>query len=127
MEITTERMAHADLVKVAGRIDHDTAPELEQTLRSILKGGRHNIVVDLSGISYISSAGLKTLQATAKAARGGLLGGDLRLAGLTPHVKEIFNLIGFTEVFQIHAQATEAVDSFNPTPLPPEAYWPPPV
>jgi anti-anti-sigma factor len=125
MEIITERHQHAELVKVSGHIDHHSAPELEQSLNAIVKGGQHNIVVDLSGVTYISSAGLKTLQATAKSARGGLLGGDLRLAGLQPNIKEIFKLIGFTDIFQIYDHASDALESFMPAELPPEAYFPP--
>lgn len=127
MEIVTERLENAELVKVTGRVDHDTAPELERVLNQIVRSGRHNIVVDLSATDYISSAGLKALQATAKAARAGILGGDLRLAGLTPHIKEIFNLVGFSEIFQIYDQASEALASFAPPVLPPEAYMPPAI
>lgn len=83
MDITTRRWERVDMVKVIGRVDHQTAPELEKALRSILDEGRHNIVVDMSEISYISSAGLKVLQAMAKAARSGVRPGDVRLVGLS--------------------------------------------
>lgn len=112
MDITSRRLEHVDLVKVAGRIDHQTAPDLEKALRAIVAEGRHNIVVDLSDVTYISSAGLKALQATAKSTRSGLIGGDLRLVGLKPNIKEIFDTIGFTPLFKIYNDSVEAVGSF---------------
>ncbi|MBI1801699.1 MAG: STAS domain-containing protein [Chloroflexi bacterium] len=112
MEITTKRFERVDLISVSGRVDHQTAPELEKALRSILESGRHSLVVDLSAVGYVSSAGLKALQATAKVARGGLLGGDLRLAGLQPNIKEIFDTIGFTQLFKIYDSALDAVGSY---------------
>ncbi|MEP7200633.1 MAG: STAS domain-containing protein [Chloroflexota bacterium] len=127
MELTTTRLEHADLVTVTGRIDHETAPQLETALKAILHDHRHNIVIDLSDVPYISSAGLKTFQATAHSSRHSLLGGDVRLAGLKPNIKEVFNLTGFMELFKIYDRAADAVDSFTPITLPPEAYMPPNV
>lgn len=112
MEITSKRLERVDLVRMSGRIDHSTAPEMERVLQNILKDGRYSIVVDMSGVSYISSAGLKVLQATAKSARNALLGGDLRIAGLTPHVNEIFETIGFNQLFKLYADPLDAVGSF---------------
>ena len=77
MDISHKQLERVDVLKVAGRVDHQTAPDLEKALREVINQGRHNIVVDLSDVSYISSAGLKALQSTAKSARSGLIGGDL--------------------------------------------------
>ena len=112
MDITTRRWERVDMVKVVGRVDHQTAPELEKALRSILDGGRHNIVVDMSEISYISSAGLKVLQAMAKAARGGVRPGDVRLVGLSPNLVDVFHTIGLDQFFKIYTEPVEAVGSF---------------
>ena len=112
MEIISKRLERVDLIKVQGRVDQNNSPELEQALRSILDDGRHNIVVDMSEVSYISSAGLKTLQAAARSAREALLGGDLRVAALPSHVKDIFDTIGFTQLFKVYADPLEAVGSF---------------
>jgi anti-anti-sigma factor len=112
VSITTKRLERVDLVKVQGRIDHSSAPELDKILRGITSEGRHHIVVELSDVTYIGSAGFKVLQATAKITRGALLGGDVRLTGLTPHVKETFDTIGFTQLFKIYSDSLEAVGSF---------------
>ena len=112
MEFTTKRLERVDLMKVSGRVDHQTAPELEKALRAIVDEGRHNIIVDLGEVAYISSAGLKVLQATAKAVRGGLTPGDVRLLNLKPHLKEIFDTIGFTSLFKVYDDPVDAVGSF---------------
>ena len=112
MDISTRRLERVDIVKISGRVDHQTAPDLEKTLRSIVDEGRHNIIVDLSDVPYISSAGLKALQSTAKSTRGGLIAGDLRLVGLKPNIKEIFDTIGFTQLFKIYDDPLDAVGSF---------------
>ena len=111
MELSTKRYERVDLVKVSGRVDHQTAPVLEKTVQGIIAGGRHNVVVDLSDVPYISSAGLKVLQAAAKSVRG-VMGGDVRLAGLQPNIKEVFKLIGFDTWFKIYDELVEAVGSF---------------
>jgi len=112
VDISHRQLERVDVVKVSGRVDHQTAPDLERALRDIVSQGRHNIVLDLSDVPYISSAGLKALQATAKSARSGLIGGDLRLVGLKPNIKEIFDTIGFTQLFKIYDDQVDAVGSF---------------
>ena len=112
MDISHKQLERVDLLKVTGRVDHQTAPDLEKALRDVINQGRHNIVVDLSDVSYISSAGLKALQSTAKSARSGLIGGDLRLVGLKPNIREIFDTIGFTQLFKIYDDPLDAVGSF---------------
>ena len=112
MEFTTKRLERVDLVKVKGRIDHQSAPALEKAMHAIVNEGRHNLVVDLSEVSYISSAGLKVLQSTAKMVRGGLTPGDVRLVGVKPTIKEIFDTIGFTALFKMYNDDVDAVGSF---------------
>ncbi len=111
MEITTKEMKRAQLVSVTGRIDHETAPKLEQVLNEIINAGDYHIVLDMSGVSYVSSAGLRVLVGARKAVRRWNRG-DLRLAGLQPMVRETFDLVGFNRVFEIYDDTVEAVGSF---------------
>ena len=64
MDISHKQLERVDVLRVSGRVDHQTAPELEKALRGVINNGRHNIVVDLSDVSYISSAGLKNAACT---------------------------------------------------------------
>ena len=61
MEIKAETMKRCELVTVSGRVDSSTAPELEKTLLGLIQAGQKNIVINLKGTDFISSAGLKEL------------------------------------------------------------------
>lgn len=110
MNIETRELKHVTVVKVTGRVDSATAPDLEQALTDLINSDRNQLVLDLSGVEYMSSAGLRVLVSMLKAAKKG--GGDLRLAQLSPRVAEVFDLAGLTPVFGIHTDIVEAVGSF---------------
>ncbi|MBI3286483.1 MAG: STAS domain-containing protein [Chloroflexi bacterium] len=111
MEITEKAYKRCLLLKVGGRIDHETAPDLEKRFDKIFKKGQYRLVVDLSDTGYISSAGLRALVSALKKARR-FNRGDVRLAGLSPRLKETFQLVGFHHIFQIFDQVVDAVGSF---------------
>jgi anti-sigma B factor antagonist len=111
MEITTRELKRVHLVSVTGRIDHETAPKLEQVLNELIDVGQYRIILDMSGVDYISSAGLRVLVGARKAVRRWNRG-DLRLAGLQSLVRETFELVGFTRIFEIFDDTVEAVGSF---------------
>jgi anti-anti-sigma factor len=112
MEFTTKHLERATLFTITGRVDHSTAPELRQGLMKAIESGHHNLVVDLSSVSYMGTAGLKVLQAAAKTVRATIPAGDVRLAGMPANVKEAFDLVGFTPLFKLYGNAVEAVGSF---------------
>jgi anti-anti-sigma factor len=108
MEIETKNLKRADLVKVAGRVDSSTAPDLEKEFNGLLEQGRFRIVVDMSELKFISSSGLRVLISTAKACRRWNRG-DVFLAALTPEIQSTFELAGLTRVFKIFPDTVEAV------------------
>ncbi|NBU65753.1 MAG: anti-sigma factor antagonist [Chloroflexia bacterium] len=116
MEITHKRMNRADLLSIRGRLDAMHAPALKQQIESLFAEGRYRIVLDLSELEYIASPGLRVLIEARKKARDWKLtdleGGDIRLAGLPDRIREVFDLTGFTSLFEIFANTTEAVGSF---------------
>ena len=61
MEIITQQFKHCDLISVKGRIDSYTAPKLGEALEAINNEGRYKIVLDLSGLEFMSSAGFRTI------------------------------------------------------------------
>ena len=82
----------------SGRLDASTSPEAEQALRGRLDDCRA-LLVDLEGLSYISSAGLRVLLLIAKRMQSNR--GKLVLCRLRPDVKTIFELSGLTSIFNI--------------------------
>ncbi len=108
MEIKQEKMEDAVVLRVAGRLDAATSPELEQAFSS-LDGQR--LVLDLSELDYISSAGLRVLLARLKRIQPA--GGQMLLAGLKPEVREVFEITGFTALFPMFDTLPEALSSLE--------------
>jgi anti-sigma B factor antagonist len=68
------------------------------------------VVVDLSEVAYVASAGIKALLVGLRRAR--LLDGDVRLAALNDRVREVFEMSGFDQVFGIYSDRNAAAASF---------------
>lgn len=116
MEISHKRLNRVDLLTVTGRLDAASAPQFRQAIESLFDQGRYRIVLDLAGLEYIASPGLRVLIEARKRARDWKLtdleGGDVRIANLPPRIKEVFDLTGFTSLFEIFNDTLEAVGSF---------------
>ncbi len=116
MEITQKRLNRVDLLLVSGRLDAMHAPALRNKIEELFADGRYRIVLDFSGLEYVASPGLRVLIEARKKARDWKItdfeGGDVRLASLPSRIREVFDLTGFTSLFDIYADATEAVGSF---------------
>ncbi len=97
----------AAIVTPEGRLDSNSSPLLERTLNSVLQKGVTWLFVDMTDVEYIASSGLKVLVATWRRAREA--DGDVVLSGLQPRLLEIFEMVGFDMLFQIHPTLDEAL------------------
>lgn len=99
MEIRKSR--HEDLVvlKPEGRIDTHSAHELEEAMVGELNEGTRRFIIDFTSVGYISSAGLRVLLMLAK--KLGAEREDLILCSMNEHVREVFDIAGFTSIFNI--------------------------
>lgn len=111
MEVKTRQYKRVDLVQVSGRVDSGTAPQFEAALQEIMSQDRFHIVVDMQGLEYISSAGLRVLVAGLKQTRRWNRG-DLRLASVPPRIQDVLKLAGLDVLFQTFDTAVDAVGSF---------------
>lgn len=111
MEVTTERFKRCDLVKATGRIDHQTAPQLEEAFRAITEDGRFRIVFEMSGVDFVSSAALRVLIAVQKTCKRWNRG-ELILASVPQRIYEVLDLAGFLPLFKFFDDVVEAVGSF---------------
>jgi len=111
MDINVSSMKRATLIEVKGRVDSTNATQLGDALNEQIDAGHQMLVVDLSSVEYMSSAGLRELVAALKKARK-TQGGDLKLASMSPRVKEVFGLAGLDTIFHIYATPVEAVGSY---------------
>lgn len=99
------------IVSPAGRIDTTTSGSVEQAIRQLVDGGQRNLLVDLSGVEYISSAGLRVFLLVAKRMRD--LRGTLVLSGMTEPVRQVFQLAGFMPLFRVERTQESALASFT--------------
>ncbi|MHC5028858.1 MAG: STAS domain-containing protein [Planctomycetota bacterium] len=107
MQITTRNRADAVIVAFEGNLDTNTADKAQKALGAEIDGGKTKLVVDFTKLDYISSAGLRVLLSTAKRLRGS--GGALRLFGLNEAVTEVFEISGFSTIFNVSASESTAL------------------
>ena len=109
MELTTEQLKRCDLVKVAGRIDGQTAPQLAEGFNTITEAGRFKIVFDMSDVDFISSAGLRVLIDVQKTCKRWNRG-QLVLATVPERIYETLDLTGFVPLFNLFDDVLHATD-----------------
>lgn len=106
MEVTESRAGSATTLKIVGRVDSSVAKALEQKVLEIASRDGA-IVVDLGGMHYVSSAGLRSFIILAKQAR--IKNQTIALAGMSDEVSEIFEISGLLELFKIYDSVEAAV------------------
>ncbi|MCG6962678.1 MAG: STAS domain-containing protein [Acidobacteria bacterium] len=106
----TEQRGDVTVVVAGSELNAHNAPEAKTTLRGLVNSGRVKLIIDLSALSFIDSAGLGALLTAFKTA--GAAGGQLVLCGLSQPVKSIFELTRLDRVFPIFDTQEEAVGSF---------------
>jgi anti-anti-sigma factor len=112
MKISRIEYDTATAIAVDGYLGGAYAGELENFLTPLLSGrGPHHIVIDLAGVTEMSSAGLRVLISAIKRTRSNK-SGDIRLAAPSKRVVEVLELAGLSTVIQIYPDRVEAVASF---------------
>ena len=82
---------------VSGRLDTQTAPELENELDSILSGLKE-LTFDMTNLEYVSSAGLRVILKAQKAMNAQ---GSMKLTGVNDSIMEVFDITGFLDILTI--------------------------
>ena len=107
MDIREETENGVTVVAPHGRVDSVSSAELESALVAHLGGDARRLIVDLGGVEYISSAGLRVLLMLAKKLQG--TGGRLVLCAMPESVRLVFELAGFLPIFEIEDTRQAAV------------------
>ncbi len=97
MTVTLNRNGEELTVAIEGRLDTLTSPELEEKLEPELEE-TDKLVLDLSTLEYISSAGLRVLLSAAKAMDDN---GEMVVTNVRPEVMDVFEVTGFTDFLNI--------------------------
>jgi len=111
MDIPEKTVGNVGIIFLSGRLDAYAANEVEQKLNLLCAAAKANVVVNLKGLDYISSSGLRVLLAALKKVRK--QNGDIRLACLQPYVREVFDIAGFTQLFKMFDLEEDAINSFK--------------
>lgn len=110
MNVQLERLGSTTLVVPHGRLDFGTAPAFEKQLQDALVGGGTapaRLIIDCEALDYVSSAGLRAILLAARASqRAGI---TFALCALTPAVREVFDLSGFSRIITVHPDRATAL------------------
>ena len=97
MMIEIKKNEQSTIIEIVGRLDTTTAPSLEKTISEDIVGTK-NLVLDLKGLEYISSAGLRVLLATQKKMQQI---GSMKLINVSLTVMDVFEITGFADILTI--------------------------
>lgn len=97
-------------MKVMGRVDSDTAPELDDALTKLLQANKNKIVLNLQGVDYMSSAGLRAMVKAYQSAKKS--GGDVHLASVSDPVEVILRTVGMMQMLKMYPTDQDAMASF---------------
>ncbi|MBF0528164.1 MAG: STAS domain-containing protein [Deltaproteobacteria bacterium] len=107
MEIVNIEKSGTMVVTVSGRLDAVTAPDLEKNLTTILEQNHLKIIVNMAGLTYISSAGLRCILSASKKLSSKR--GKLMLTMVQGMVKEVFQMAGLYDLLTVYSSDEEAL------------------
>ncbi len=107
MQIVTSKVDQTTILALKGRMDVIGAMEFEKAIALCLQEGNKQIVVDLDGLEYISSAGLRSLLSTAKKFKE--IKGTANFCNVKGVVKEVFTMSGFDSILPIFKSVKAAL------------------
>jgi stage II sporulation protein AA (anti-sigma F factor antagonist) len=107
MEFAHENAGDVVVAKLAGRLDSSSASTAEEQLMRLIGNSAPHLVIDLSMLEYISSAGLRVLLLVARKVQQAQ--GKLALFGLAPGVSDVFSISGFDTIFTVLDDSAAAI------------------
>ncbi|MFN2159968.1 MAG: STAS domain-containing protein [Anaerolineales bacterium] len=111
MDIETKQYKSCDLITVSGRIDSYSAPQLQEAVDEVTDADRFKIVLDMSGVEFMSSAGLRVLIGTQKKNKKHK-DGEIVLTAVPTRIREALDLAGFTPLFKIYEETMDGIGHF---------------
>ena len=97
MTIEIKKNAEEAIIEIVGRLDTTTAPALDKTINEDIEGVK-NLVLDLNGLEYISSAGLRVLLSAQKKMQKI---GSMKVRNVCEEVMDVFEMTGFADILVI--------------------------
>lgn len=107
MQINTTIQDGVSVTRISGRMDATTVAEFNEECQNLLKSGSGRIIIDLAGLEYISSAGLRGILTMGKACK--TAGTALAFCSMQNMVADMFKLSGFTSILKVYPTLDEAL------------------
>jgi anti-anti-sigma factor len=111
LTIQVQEVDGVTVVKPEGFVNAHTVRQFERALEEQVGRGRHTLVLDCAQLNYISSAGLGAIMGLVEPVRAD--GGDILICNLQKNVYEIFDTLGFTQLFRVFATDAQALQSLR--------------
>lgn len=99
MEVTINQNENKFDVVLAGRLDTTNADQFQKDIEPLMQGEKPEITLDCSAMEYTSSQGLRMFLMLQKSVNA--RGGSMVMTGMTPQVKEVFDITGFSNIIRI--------------------------
>ena len=110
MNISTTNIESVAVVRLEGNLDTNTSSDAQESLNQLIEGGAAKILVNFTGVDFVSSAGLRILLTTAK--KLSAAGGNLRISNLNETVSEVFEISGFSTILDVFGSEEDGLQGF---------------
>ncbi|KAF3361483.1 Anti-sigma factor antagonist [Chlamydiales bacterium STE3] len=110
VSLNEKQVGEVLLLELKGRLDAVSTPDIEKKVFDHIKHGKYKLILDFTGVDYISSAGMRMLLSTTKKLKG--LSGHLVLCSITTNVMDVFKMSGFDHVLELSSSKEEALKRF---------------
>jgi anti-anti-sigma factor len=110
MDIEVKKLKRVTVLEIQGRIDSATADEFENQLSAVIEAGKTNVILDLSAVDFLASAGLRVMVTAHKTLQS--YGGQLCIAAPSSQVVETLDITGLNAIFTTYEDREIAIGSF---------------
>jgi len=108
MEAQVEEKGDVIVVRVQGRLDAASSPQLEKKINSIIESGHFKLILNFAGVDYLSSAGMRLMLSVSKKLKH--LEGKVVACCLNEDVMDVIKMAGFHQVLELYSSEE---DCFN--------------
>lgn len=108
--LTVEKKGDVFIVRIKGRLDAICSPITEKKVFEAINEGQSNLLLDMSGVSYLSSAGMRMLLSITKRLR--TMSGKLAICSVTANVVDVLKMSGFDHALHLFKTEEEALNFF---------------
>jgi anti-anti-sigma factor len=111
MDLSEQQVGRVWVVTARGRLDGATSGAFAERIEALVKGAEPRLIVDLSGVDFVSSAGLRVVLALMKKVKA--LKGVLALCAVQAPVREVLDITGFAGMIEIHPERSAALTALS--------------